>query len=117
MLLLRLAQRCANVGGHNAVVVIRKRSCGPAYFAVGIFSAMLMEYEVHFYSFGAIEEDWKVKDLSETFMVASLGSILGSLLTVALLALGVLVLQPQHIFPEQLSSALLAGACLMARRC
>src|ERR1041385_1883671 len=28
------------------------------YFGVGIFSAMLMEYEVHFYSSGAIEEDW-----------------------------------------------------------
>src|SRR5881394_3456257 len=27
-----------------------------AYFAVGIFSALLMEYEVHFYSSGAIEE-------------------------------------------------------------
>jgi manganese transport protein len=81
-----------------------------AYFAVGIFSAMLMVYEVHFYSSGAIEEDWKVKDLSENFMVASLGSVLGSLLTVALLALGALVFLPQHIFPKQLSSALLAGA-------
>src|SRR4051812_48622411 len=27
-----------------------------AYFAVGIFSALLMEYEVHFYSSGAMEE-------------------------------------------------------------
>jgi Mn2+/Fe2+ NRAMP family transporter len=81
-----------------------------AYFAVGIFSAMLMEYEVHFYSSGAIEEDWKVPDLSENFMVASLGSVLGSLLTVALLALGALLFLPQHIFPEQLSSAVLTGA-------
>jgi Mn2+/Fe2+ NRAMP family transporter len=81
-----------------------------AYFAVGIFSAMLMEYEVHFYSSGAIEEDWKVKDLSENFMVASLGSVLGSFLTVALLILGAIVFLPRHIFPEQLSSALVAGA-------
>ena len=28
------------------------------YFAVVIFSAMLMEYEVHFHSSGAIEEEW-----------------------------------------------------------
>src|SRR5438270_12779977 len=28
------------------------------YFAVGIFSAMLMAYEVLFYSSGALEEDW-----------------------------------------------------------
>lgn len=32
------------------------------YFAVGIFSALLMEYEVHFFSSGAMEEDWTPKD-------------------------------------------------------
>jgi manganese transport protein len=81
-----------------------------AYFAVGIFSAMLMEYEVHFYSSGAIEEDWKVKDLGENFMVASLGSVLGSLLTVALLALGAILFLPQHIFPQLLSTAIMGGS-------
>ncbi|HZQ44437.1 MAG TPA: Nramp family divalent metal transporter [Acidobacteriaceae bacterium] len=81
-----------------------------AYFAVGIFSAMLMEYEVHFYSSGAIEEDWKIKDLSENFLVSSFGSALGALLTVALLALGAILFLPHHIFPEQLSSPVLAGA-------
>jgi Mn2+/Fe2+ NRAMP family transporter len=75
------------------------------FFAVGIFSAMLMEYEVHFYSSGAIEEDWSEKDLPENFMVASFGSVLGALLTVALLAIGALVFFPQHRFPEQLSAA------------
>ncbi len=75
------------------------------YFAVGIFSAMLMEYEVHFYSSGAMEEDWTEKDLPENFLVASFGSILGALLTVALLAIGALVFLPQHSFPEQLSTA------------
>ena len=48
-----------------------------AYFAVGIFSALLMEYEVHFYSSGAIEEDWTPKDLGENFMVAAFGSVSG----------------------------------------
>jgi manganese transport protein len=61
------------------------------FFAVGIFSAMLMEYEVHFYSSGALEEDWSEEDLPENFMVASFGSILGATLTVALLAIGALV--------------------------
>ena len=81
-----------------------------AYFAVGIFSAMLMEYEVHFYSTGAIEEDWKNEDLSENFMVASLGSIMGSCLTVALMALGAILFLPRHIFPELFSTAIVAGA-------
>jgi manganese transport protein len=81
-----------------------------AYFAIGIFSAMLMEYEVHFYSSGAIEEEWKVKDLGENFMVASLGSILGSFLTVALMILGTMLFMPRRIFPQSLSSAVMAGA-------
>jgi len=58
---------------------------------------MLMVYEVHFYSSGAIEEDWTPKDLKENFMVAALGSILGSLLTIALMAVAALVLFPRNI--------------------
>ena len=87
-----------------------------AYFAVGIFSAMLMEYEVHFYSSGAIEEDWKPKDLGENFMVASLGSLLGSLLTAALLLLAALIFLPHHIFPNLLSTAVWMGAFPFAQK-
>jgi manganese transport protein len=75
------------------------------FFAVGIFSAMLMEYEVHFYSSVAMEEGWSEKDLPENFMVASFGSILGAVLTVALLVIGALVFFPQHSFPEHLMAA------------
>jgi Mn2+/Fe2+ NRAMP family transporter len=81
-----------------------------AYFAVGIFSALLMEYEVHFYSSGAIEEDWTRKDLGENFLVAAFGSVLGAVLTTGLLVLGVLVFLHRGIFPEILSSTVLAGA-------
>ena len=81
-----------------------------AYFGVGIFSAMLMEYEVHFYSSGVIEEDWKPKDLGENFIVALLGSVLGSLLTVGLLILGALIFLPSRVFPDLLSTAIWAGA-------
>jgi Mn2+/Fe2+ NRAMP family transporter len=80
------------------------------YFAVGIFSAMLMEYEVHFYSSGAVEEGWNTKDLKENFMVASLGSMLGSFLTIALMVVAAIVLYPRGIFPELLSTTILAGA-------
>jgi manganese transport protein len=81
-----------------------------AYFAVGIFSALLMEYEVHFYSSGAMEEDWTPEDLGENFMVAALGSTLGAVLTTALLVLGVLVFMPRGIFPDILSTTAMAGA-------
>ncbi|HKN88503.1 MAG TPA: divalent metal cation transporter, partial [Nitrospiraceae bacterium] len=91
------------ISGRHAVLLY-------AYFAVGIFSAMLMEYEVHFYSSGAIEEEWKVKDLRENFMVAAFGSILGSLLTVALMMLGAILFLPRQVFPELLSTAIMGGA-------
>jgi manganese transport protein len=51
-----------------------------------------------------------VKDLGENFMVDSLGSFLGSLLTVALMVLGAILFLPRQIFPETLSTAILAGA-------
>ncbi len=81
-----------------------------AYFGVGIFSALLMEYEVHFYSSGALEEDWTTKDLGENFAVAALGSVLGSLLTCALLFLAVELFLPRGIFPELLSTAVMTAA-------
>lgn len=78
-----------------------------SYFAVGIFSALLMEYEVHFYSSGAMEEDWKPDDLGENFAVAAFGSILGSVLTAALLILGAMLFLPRGIFPQMLSTTVM----------
>ena len=86
------------------------------YFAVGIFSAMLMAYEVHFYSSGAIEEDWKSKELGENLMVASVGSILGCLVSAALVILGALVFLPRRIFPELLSTTIWAGSLPFGRK-
>jgi manganese transport protein len=86
------------------------------YFAVGIFSAMLMVYEVHFYSSGAIEEDWKPKYLRENFVIASLGSFLGSILTVGMMALGAILFLPRGIFPQQLSTVIIAGSYPFAQK-
>jgi Mn2+/Fe2+ NRAMP family transporter len=86
------------------------------YFAVGIFSALLMEYDVHFYSSGAIEEDWKIQDLGENFAVATFGSLLGALITVALLAIGALIFLPRGIFPDALSTTIMAGAQPFAQK-
>lgn len=86
------------------------------YFAVGIFSALLMEYEVHFYSSGALEEDWTPKDLGENFMVSAFGSLLGALITVGLLILGAIVFLPRGIFPQILSTTMIAGAFPFAQK-
>ena len=87
-----------------------------AYFAVGIFSAMLMEYEVHFYSSGAIEEDWTTDDLGENVAVAGIGSCLGTVLTCALVAVAVIVFLPRGIFPDAISTAPLPVASAYGRR-
>jgi Mn2+/Fe2+ NRAMP family transporter len=84
-----------------------------AYFAVGIFSALLMEYEVHFYSSGAIEEKWTAKDLPENTLVSVSGVVLGSLLTCALLILGAIVFLPRAIYPDLLSTTALPVALPM----
>jgi manganese transport protein len=85
------------------------------YFAVGIFSAMLMEYEVHFYSSGAIEEKWDENALAENTTVAVSGTALGSLVTTALLVLGAIVFLPGGIFPDLLSSTALPVALSAGR--
>ena len=59
-----------------------------AYFVVALFSALLMSYEVNFYSSGAIEEKWKIKDLPANFMNGVVGFALGGLLTFALITVG-----------------------------
>ena len=69
-----------------------------------------MEYEVHFYSSGAMEEDWTTRDLGENFAVAAFGSLLGAIITIGLLALGALVFLPRGIFPNTLSTTIIAGA-------
>jgi Mn2+/Fe2+ NRAMP family transporter len=69
-----------------------------------------MEYEVHFYSSGAIEEEWTSRDLGTNFMTAAFGSSLGAVLSIGLLVLGILVFLPRGIFPDQLSTTIMAGA-------
>jgi Mn2+/Fe2+ NRAMP family transporter len=86
------------------------------YYAVGIFSALLMAYEVHFYSSGAIEEDWTTPNLTENFSVAAFGSALGAIITVGILLLGALVFLPRGIFPQTLSTTIIAGAFPFAKK-
>jgi manganese transport protein len=80
------------------------------YFAVGIFSAVLMPYEVYFYSSGGIEEDWTAKQIPENRLVASVSSSLGGLLTISIVVLGAVFFLPQGIFPDLLSTAAMAAA-------
>ena len=80
------------------------------YFVVGIFSSIMMAYEVYFYSSGGIEEGWKPEDTKMNAIISIFGSALGSLLAIAILVLGKLVFQSNGIVPDSIDAIALANA-------
>jgi manganese transport protein len=70
-----------------------------AYFAVGIFSSLMMPYEVYFYAAGGIEEKWKPKDLPMNKLLTVVGFGLGSLVAMAILVCAAQVFKPLGIEP------------------
>lgn len=80
------------------------------YFAVGIFSSILMPYEVYFYSSGAIEDQWKVKDLPMNMINSAVGMVLGGLLCMALIVVGAEAFFPHHIDPKVIGTPALPAA-------
>src|SRR5205814_760957 len=55
------------------------------YFAIALFGAGLMPYEVFFFSSGAVEEDWSEEDLPVLRANVLIGFPLGMLLTLGLM--------------------------------
>lgn len=81
-----------------------------AYYVVGLFSAILMPYEVHFYSSGAIESKWTVKDLPSNFANSVVGFALGGILTFGLIISGAQAFYGQGIDPHLLGSVAMPAA-------
>lgn len=81
-----------------------------AYYVVGLFSAILMPYEVHFYSSGAIEEKWTVKDIPSNFANSVVGFALGGVLTLALIIVGAQAFFGQGIDPHLLGTVAMPSA-------
>jgi len=77
------------------------------YFAVALFGAAMTPYEVFFFSSGAVEEGWKVKDLATTRLNALVGFPLGGLLSLAIAGCAAVVLLPQAIDVTSLSQVVL----------
>src|SRR6185437_11710234 len=68
-----------------------------SYFVVAIFSAVMFPYEAFFYSSGGIEEQWGPKDLLTNRVTSIVGMGLGSLLSIAILALAALLFAPASV--------------------
>jgi Mn2+/Fe2+ NRAMP family transporter len=75
-----------------------------AYFVVGVIGAALVPYEVYFYSSGAIEDRWSVKDLGLNRANVVLGFGLGGLLSIALIMVSAEVFNPAQVDPGYLGT-------------
>jgi Mn2+/Fe2+ NRAMP family transporter len=73
------------------------------YFAVGLFGAAMTPYEVFFFSSGAVEEHWTVKDLGTARLNVMVGFPLGGILSIAIAACAAIVLLPNQVEVTSLS--------------
>jgi Mn2+/Fe2+ NRAMP family transporter len=80
------------------------------YFAIALFGAAMTPYEVFFFSSGAVEEGWKIKDLIQSRINVLVGFPLGGLLSVAIAGCAAVVLLPAGIAVTSLSQVILPVA-------
>lgn len=73
------------------------------YFAIALFGAAMTPYEVFFFSSGAIEEHWTVKDLGTSRLNVMVGFPLGGILSIAIAAVSAIVLLPAGVEVTSLS--------------
>jgi Mn2+/Fe2+ NRAMP family transporter len=77
------------------------------YFVVGVFAAALMPYEVHFYSSGAVEEQWHESSLGENRLNVVVGYALGGVLACALVVVSGYLFHPLGVEPADLGTVAL----------
>jgi Mn2+/Fe2+ NRAMP family transporter len=81
-----------------------------SYFVVAIFSAVMFPYEAYFYSSGGIEEDWGPKDLLTNRVTSIFGMALGTLLSIAIVAIAAQSFAPANVAPQMPGSVALQAA-------
>jgi Mn2+/Fe2+ NRAMP family transporter len=81
-----------------------------SYYAIALFGAAMTPYEVFFFSSGAVEEGWTVKDLLQERINVLVGFPLGGLLSVAIAGCAAVVLLPAGISVTSLSQVILPVA-------
>ena len=86
------------------------------YYAIALFGAAMTPYEVFFFSSGAVEEHWTTKDLAENRANVFVGFPLGGFLSLSLMALATLVLQPRGITVDHLWQAALPDCASRSAR-
>ena len=77
------------------------------YYAIALFGAAMTPYEVFFFSSGAVEEGWDVRNLAQSRANVLVGFPLGGILSLAIAGCGAVVLLPQLIAVTSLSQVML----------
>jgi manganese transport protein len=85
------------------------------YFVVAIFSAVMFPYEAYFYSSGGIEDGWGPKDLLTNRVVSFVGMGLGTLLSIAIVALAAQLFAPANVGPALPGSVALEASLPFGR--
>jgi Mn2+/Fe2+ NRAMP family transporter len=85
------------------------------YFVVAILSAVMFPYEAYFYSSGGIEEGWGPKDLLTNRVTSIAGMGLGTLLSIAIVALAAQLFAPANVAPQIPGSVALQPAIPLGR--
>jgi Mn2+/Fe2+ NRAMP family transporter len=86
-----------------------------SYFVVAILSAVMFPYEAYFYSSGGIEEKWGPKDLLTNRATSIVGFALGSLLSIAMVAISAQLFAPANVAPQLPGSVALETAIPFGR--
>jgi manganese transport protein len=86
-----------------------------AYYVVAMLSAILLPYEVYFYSSGGIEDRWKPSDLAINRFVSISGFTLGSVLGAALIITGVEVFAPQQLDVDLTGTAAIPAILVLGK--
>ncbi|GAA1646965.1 Nramp family divalent metal transporter [Georgenia ruanii] len=73
------------------------------YYAIALFGSAMTPYEVFFFSSGAVEERWSVRDLGQARLNVFVGFPLGGLLSGAIAVCAAIVLLPRGIQVTSLS--------------
>jgi manganese transport protein len=85
------------------------------FYAISLIGACIVPYQVIFFSSGGREERWTAKSIPEMRLNAMLGFPLGGLLSLAIMAVAVPVLQPRGIQVSHLDQVALPVAAAMGK--
>jgi manganese transport protein len=79
------------------------------YFVVGLLGAAMTPYEVYFYSSGAVEDGWGLKELGLNKVTSMIGYGLGGFLSFALMIVAGALFLPLSIDPQFLGTPAMAA--------